>query len=98
MNGKGFLGTNASLLADISLIMGILVALTLTVGMLMAVRKRYETHRWIQTTAVTLNVTQVLSIMVASFSKSAAPGIPPKLHEHYYHAATIRPSPRFLHL
>ena len=30
MNGKGFLGTNASVLADISLIMGILVALTLT--------------------------------------------------------------------
>src|SRR5262245_21846076 len=92
MNGKGFLGTNASLLADISLIVGILVALTLTVGMIMAVRKRYETHRWIQTTAVTLNVIQVLSIMVASFFKSAAPGIPQKLNETYYQAATIHAS------
>jgi plastocyanin len=89
MNGRGFLGTNASVLADISLIMGILVALVLTVGMLLAVRKRYQAHRWVQTTAVTLNVVQVLTIMVASFFKSAAPGIPQKLNETYYQAATI---------
>ncbi len=89
MNGKGFLGTNASVLADISLIMGILVALTLTVGMLLAVRKRFAVHRWVQTTAVALNIVQVLTIMVASFFKSAAPGIPQKLNETYYLAATI---------
>ena len=89
MNGKGFLGTNASVLADISLIMGILVALTLTVGMLLAVRKRFVAHRWVQTTAVALNVVQVLTIMVASFFKSAAPGIPQKLNETYYQAAAI---------
>jgi plastocyanin/uncharacterized membrane protein YozB (DUF420 family) len=89
MNGKGFLGTNATLLADISLVLGILVALTLTVGMIMAVRKRYDVHRWIQTVAVTLNVVQVLTIMIASFLKSAAPGIPQKLSETYYQVATI---------
>ena len=89
MNGKGFLGTNASALADISLVMGILVALTLTLGMIMAVRKRYDTHRWIQTIAVSINVLQVLTIMVGSFLKSAAPGIPQKLGETYYQAATI---------
>lgn len=89
MNGKGFLGTNASVLADLSLVLGILVALTLTVGMIMAVRKRYEVHRWIQTTAVSFNVLQVLTIMIASFLKSAAPGIPQKLDETYYQAALI---------
>lgn len=89
MNGRGFLGTNASLLADISLVLGILVALTLTTGMILAVRKHYTVHRWVQTTAVTINVVQVLSIMVASFFKSAAPGIPQKLNETYYQAATI---------
>jgi plastocyanin/uncharacterized membrane protein YozB (DUF420 family) len=89
MNSKGFLGTNASVLADISLIMGILVALALTVGMLLAVRKRFVAHRWVQTTAVALNVVQVLAIMIASFFKSAAPGIPQKLNETYYLAAAI---------
>ena len=44
MGGRGFLGTNANLLQDISLVLGILIALTLTVGMIMAVRKRYDTH------------------------------------------------------
>jgi plastocyanin/uncharacterized membrane protein YozB (DUF420 family) len=89
MNGRGFLGTNASVLADISLIMGVLVALTLTAGMLLAVRKRYTAHRWVQTAAVTINVIQVLTIMVASFFKSAAPGIPQKLNETYYQSAAI---------
>ncbi len=89
MNGKGFLGTNASVLADISLIMGILVALALTAGMLLAVRKRFVAHRWVQTTAVALNIVQVLAIMIASFFKSAAPGIPQKLNETYYQAAAI---------
>src|SRR3954469_2015592 len=89
MNGKGFLGTNASGLAAISLIMGILVALALTAGMLLAVRKRFVVHRWGQTTAVALNIVQVLTIMIASFFKSAAPGIPQKLNETYYQAAVI---------
>jgi len=89
MNGKGFLGTNASVLADISLIVGILVALALTAGMLLAVRRRFAAHRWVQTAAVALNIVQVLAIMVASFFKSAAPGIPQKLNETYYQAATI---------
>jgi plastocyanin/uncharacterized membrane protein YozB (DUF420 family) len=89
MNARGFLGTNASVLADISLITGILVALLLTIGMLLAVRKRYNAHRWVQTTAVTINVVQVLTIMIASFFKSAAPGIPQKLGETYYRAAAI---------
>src|SRR6266545_5698137 len=92
MGGRGCLGTNANVLQDISLVLGILVALTLTVGMIMAVRKRYDVHRWIQTTAVTLNVLQVLTIMIASFLKSAAPGIPQKLNETYYQAATIHAS------
>jgi plastocyanin/uncharacterized membrane protein YozB (DUF420 family) len=89
MGGKGFLGTNANVLQDISLILGILVALTLTVGMIMAVRKRYDVHRWIQTAAVTLNVLQVLTIMIGSFFKSAAPGIPQKLDQPYYYSASI---------
>ncbi len=89
MNGRGFLGTNASVLADVSLLLGIAVALALTAGMLLAASKRYTAHRWVQTSAVAINVVQVLTIMVASFFKSAAPGIPQKLGETYYRAAAI---------
>jgi plastocyanin/uncharacterized membrane protein YozB (DUF420 family) len=89
MNGRGFLGTNASLLADISLILGIVVAIMLTIGMLLAVRKRYEAHRWVQTSAVVLNALLVLLYMVGSFFKSAAPGVPERLNETYYLAPTI---------
>lgn len=60
MNGRGFLGTNASVLADITLILGIVVALMLTVGMLLAVLRRYTAHRWVQTSAVTINALLVL--------------------------------------
>jgi plastocyanin len=84
MNARGFLGTNASLVSDLSLVLGVLVALTLTVGVIMAVRRKYNIHRWIQSSAVTLNVLQVLTVMVGSFSKSASPGIPSKLNETYY--------------
>ncbi|HEY3061979.1 MAG TPA: plastocyanin/azurin family copper-binding protein [Chloroflexota bacterium] len=84
MNARGFLGTNASLLSDLSLVIGLLVALTLTVGVAMAVLKKYHLHRWIQSTAVGLNVLQVALIMVGSFFKSAAPGIPSKLGESYF--------------
>lgn len=98
MNGRGFLGTNASVLADVSLVLGIVVALVLTVGMLLAVMKRYNAHRWVQTVAVCINVVQVLSIMIASFFKSAAPGIPQKLNETYYRAATIHAALGFITL
>ncbi len=57
--------------------------------MILAVLKRYQVHRWVQSTAVAINVAQVLTIMVASFLKSAAPGIPQRLGETYYYAALI---------
>lgn len=98
MTGKGFLGTNASVLADISLVLGIVVAVLLTIGMLLAVMRRFEAHRWVQTTAVTINVVQVLTIMVGSFFKSAAPGIPQRIGETYYQAALIHAALGFITL
>src|SRR5262245_25246514 len=87
MNARGFLGTNASLLSDLSLVMGLLVALTLTLGVLMAISKHFKAHRWIQSTAVVLNLIQVATIMLGSFARSAAPGIPSKLGDSYYAVA-----------
>lgn len=89
MNVKGFLGTNASLLADISLVVGGLVALMLTIGVALAIKKRYVAHRWVQTAAVALNVAQVLVIMIASFWQSARPGIPARLYDTFFLSATL---------
>jgi plastocyanin len=84
MNGRGFLGTNATLLSDLSLVFGIGVALLLTLGVAMARRRKFAVHRWIQSSAVSLNVLQVGLIMLGSFARSAAPGIPARLGEGYY--------------
>jgi plastocyanin len=87
MNNRGFLGTTAPLYADLTLLLSIAVALTLTVGMVLAIRKRYDAHRWVQTVAVTLNILLVLGIMVGSFFRSAAPGLPERVGEPYFGAA-----------
>lgn len=89
MTGRGFLGTNASLVADLSLVLSIAVALLLTVGLILAVRRRYTAHRWVQTSAVTLNILLVLLVMVGSFMQDAAPGIPERLDDPYYAVASI---------
>jgi plastocyanin len=86
---RGFLGTSASLLSDLSLSLGVLVALTLSVGVVMARRKKIEAHRWIQSVAVALNVLQVVVVMVGSFMKSAAPGVPSRVGEPYFAIAIV---------
>ncbi|GAB4431348.1 MAG: hypothetical protein OHK0015_17720 [Chloroflexi bacterium OHK40] len=66
MNGPGFLGTNASLGADISLVGSILVAIAFTIGAWLAIRGRYEAHRWVQTIAAIVNALLVFGIMIPS--------------------------------
>jgi len=70
--------------SDLSLVFGIGVALLLTFGAVMAFRRKFTVHRWVQSSAVTLNVIQVGLIMVGSFARSAAPGIPGRLGETYF--------------
>ena len=89
MNGRGFLGTNATVLSDLSLVFGVGVALLLTLGVVMARRRKFTVHRWIQSSAVSLNVLQVGLIMLGSFARSAAPGIPARLGEGYYAIAAV---------
>jgi uncharacterized membrane protein YozB (DUF420 family) len=67
LHQPGLLGTHANLAADITLLVGLLVAALFTIGMVMALRKRYQVHRWIQTTAATLNAIFVLWMMILPF-------------------------------
>lgn len=66
METPGFLGTEASLLADVALVGSIIVAIMFTVGAYLAIRGQYEAHRWVQTTGAIANLALVLGIMIPS--------------------------------
>jgi plastocyanin/uncharacterized membrane protein YozB (DUF420 family) len=83
MNGRGFLGTDASLTADLSLVFGLAVATLLTIGVLLARQRRIGAHRTVQSFAVALNVLQVSVVMLGSFAKSVAPGLRDQLGDSY---------------
>jgi uncharacterized membrane protein YozB (DUF420 family) len=67
LHQPGFLGTNANFAADMTLVISVVAAVLFTVGMVMALKKRYEVHRWIQTVAATLNAILVLWLMILPF-------------------------------
>lgn len=81
---QGFLGTDASIVADVSLVISLLVALLLTAGVALALQRRYEAHRWVQTVAVALNLILVLTVMTGSFFLGVAPGLPRRAPEPYF--------------
>ncbi len=89
LNGPGFLGTAASFRVDLTLVLILMAALFFTIGWQLALRKRFETHRWVQTIAAILNAIVVLSTMISSFITYILPGIPGKLNEGSYGITTI---------
>jgi uncharacterized membrane protein YozB (DUF420 family) len=66
-HAPGFLGTNANLAADFTLVAMLVIAALFTYGFYLARRGRYETHRWVQTTAVILNAILVLWMMILPY-------------------------------
>jgi uncharacterized membrane protein len=89
LHRPGFLGTAANWAADMTLLLSILVALILTVGVVIARRRQYERHRWIQTSAVALNVILVLWLMILPYRDFIAPGIPERLGEPFIWLTTL---------
>jgi uncharacterized membrane protein YozB (DUF420 family) len=67
LHQPGFLGTNANFAADMTLTLSVIVAILLTVGVVLAVKGRYQAHRWVQTTAATLNAILILWMMILPF-------------------------------
>ena len=67
LHQPGFLGTNANLAADFTLVVMLLAAGLFSLGVVMALRKRYQVHRWIQTSAASLNALIVLWMMILPF-------------------------------
>ena len=79
----GFLGTNASLLADLTLLAYILILLPLmAVGFFYARRKWFEPHhKYVMTSITLLNWLLILFVMASSFATSVAPNIPKNLNQ-----------------
>jgi hypothetical protein len=89
LHQPGFLGTSANWAADMTLLLSVLVAVIFTTGAVMALRKRYELHRWLQTSGAVLNVVLVLWLMILPYRDFIAPGIPQRLVERFYGVTTL---------
>jgi uncharacterized membrane protein YozB (DUF420 family) len=85
----GFLGTKATLRSDLTLLLILITAILFNLGFYMARRKRFTSHRWIQTSAVILNTVVVLVSMVTSYIIHILPGIPARLAEGDYAVTTV---------
>ena len=83
-SGTGLFGTRASLFADINLLVELLLLAGLTVGYGLAKANKITAHQYNQTIWVLVNIVLVMFIMIVSFSRSAARGIPDKLLQAYY--------------
>jgi uncharacterized membrane protein YozB (DUF420 family) len=89
LTGAGPVATTAPLGADVSLVLTLFAAVLFTIGWRLAVRGRYEAHRWVQTAAAALNAVVVFSWMIRSLVRNILPGIPAKLGEKTYAVATV---------
>ena len=85
----GFFGTRATLRSDLTLVLTLLTAVLFNIGFLLARRKQFEAHRWVQTSAVIINTIVVIVSMVTSFIIYILPGIPSKFGEGDYAVTTM---------
>ncbi len=85
----GFLGTGATLRSDLTLVLILVTALLFNIGFILARRKQFEAHRWVQTSSACLNALVVLISMVPSFTAHILPGIPMKLGTGDYAVTTV---------
>lgn len=67
LHQPGFLGTNANRAVDLTLVLMLLAAALFTFGFVLARQRRYRAHRWVQTSAATLNAAMVLWMMVLPY-------------------------------
>lgn len=85
----GFLGTKATLRSDLTLVLILVTAILFTIGFILARRKHFTIHRWVQTNSVILNTLVVLISMVTSYIIHILPGIPAKLLKGDYAVTTL---------
>ncbi len=67
LHSPGFLGTNANFAADMTLTLSLLVVTLFSIGFFLAVRGKYDVHKWVQTTGAVINVILVLWLMLLPY-------------------------------
>lgn len=80
---KGFLGTYASLSADLNLVIQVMMGVALLVGGWLARLKRYRAHGICQSSVLLLNLFLIAFVMWPSFDQVASQ-IPKRLSKPYY--------------
>jgi uncharacterized membrane protein YozB (DUF420 family) len=87
--GTGLIGVTTPFGANLSLVVMIVAAVLFTIGWRLAVGKRFEAHRWVQTVAVCLNAALVLGWMVRYFVQYVLPELPARLGQAAYGITTV---------
>jgi plastocyanin/uncharacterized membrane protein YozB (DUF420 family) len=85
----GFLGTGATFLADVNLVVQLSMGVALLIGMMLARRKRYGAHKFCQSAVILLNVVMIGLIMAPSFRQQVASQIPADLGDAYDAMVTV---------
>jgi uncharacterized membrane protein YozB (DUF420 family) len=86
--GQGFLGTNAPLTADLTLVIELGMGLALLAGAVLARLRRYRAHAWCQSMVVLLNLLVIGLFMAPSFRSQVLPELPGRLGRSYFAIAT----------
>ncbi len=81
--------SHAPPLANITLTLTLITAVSFTIGWQLARHKKFEAHRWVQTITVIVNAGVVLIVMVNSFLTHILPGIPSRLLQGDYAVTTL---------
>jgi plastocyanin len=85
----GFLGTRASLFADLNLVAEIFLLFGLTLGFVFAKLGRISLHQYNQTAWALLNIVLTVFIMLVAFARQVVPGIPASLLQAYGIVSTL---------
>lgn len=67
----------------------LLVGAAFSVGALLAHQGRYESHRWVQTSAAAVSAILVLWLMILPYRDFILPGVPSRLGEAFYLVTTL---------
>ena len=89
LTSPGFLGTKATLRSDLTLVLILVTAILFNIGFILARKKHFTAHRWVQTSSVILNTLVVVISMVTSYIIHILPGIPGKLAQGDYAVTTM---------
>jgi uncharacterized membrane protein YozB (DUF420 family) len=84
----GFLGTEAPLYADVTLLFEVAMGVGLLIGALLARMRRFRQHAWCQSVIVLVNCAAIVLTMMPSFRLQVIPKLPLKLGRTYYALAT----------